>query len=64
MRYRNVSGHPDDTADGRSLATGEEFNLSAEQAKDSYNQAKIEEGNFLQIGKKASADNGENGGNG
>lgn len=48
MRYRNISGHPEDLADGSVVGTGAYFELSDEAAKDDFNKAKIEDNKFLQ----------------
>lgn len=46
MRYRNVSGHPEDLDGGRVVGTGEVFDLSSDELKSEFNQRKIEEGAF------------------
>lgn len=48
MRYRNVSGHPEDLADGRIVGAGEFCELTAEQAKDPFYKDKIDEGHFIE----------------
>lgn len=49
MKFRVVSGHPEDLEDGRLIGAGETFELTAEQADHPHNKAKIEEGNFLEV---------------
>lgn len=51
MRYRNISGHPEDLADGRVVgSTGDEsfFELTDEEAADPFNAAKIDQESFIE----------------
>lgn len=47
MRYRNISGHPEDLADGGVVGTGQYVELTDEQAKDPHNREKIQRGAFI-----------------
>lgn len=47
--YRNVSGHPEDLEGGRMVGTGEVFKMTKEELASDFNQAKINEGTFLEI---------------
>jgi hypothetical protein len=48
MRYRNVSGHPEDLADGGVVATGAYVELDDEQVKDPHNREKIDAMRFIE----------------
>ena len=56
MRYRNISGHPEDLADGRIVGIGEFVELTAEQAKDPFNKDKIDEGHLVEAPVQKSKD--------
>jgi hypothetical protein len=49
MRYRNISGHPEDLDGGRVVGTGEKFDLSDKELESDYNKQKIEEGKFIAL---------------
>lgn len=51
MKYRNISSHLEDIADGRAVDPGEYFELTEKQAKDPYNAAKISELIFIAVPK-------------
>lgn len=48
MRYRNVSDHLEDLADGRAVDPGGYFEMDEEQASDQYNKSKMDEGSFIE----------------
>lgn len=59
MRYRNVSSHLEDIADGRAFDPGDYFDLTDKQAKDPYNAAKIDSGVFVKAPLPQPEDSGE-----
>lgn len=47
--FRNISDHPDDLEDGRVIGISETFELDDDAMKSPFNQAKIDQGTFLEI---------------
>lgn len=47
--FRNVSGHPEDLADGRMIGSGQKFELDAKAQEDPYNKAKINAMSFAEV---------------
>jgi hypothetical protein len=61
-QFMVVSGHVEDLADGRTVAPGEPFALTADQLKHPHNQRLIEEEVIAEMtSKKARNDNEEDG---
>lgn len=49
MEYRNVSGHPDDDADGRIFERDGFLEFDEEQLENPVNQAKIAQGLWIKV---------------
>lgn len=53
MKFRCVSTHPEDLADGRQLAPGDFADLSKDQLREDRNEDLIAEGKLIPMDKKA-----------
>ena len=49
MKFKLVGDHPEDLADGRVLAPGEEADIKKEDLEDPHNQRLIEEGILIEL---------------
>lgn len=49
MKYKLISDHAEDLADGRVLGPGEEAELDEEAVEDPHNQRLIEEGKLIPV---------------
>lgn len=53
MKYRNVSEHVEDLADGSTAGPGEEVNLTKDETREDHNERLITEGKLIPLDKAA-----------